>query len=194
MPIFVDSPLAREATEVFRRHPECFDRETYRLFIDQKDDPFGFYRLTYVGSAEESKQLNDLKYPAIIISASGMAEGGRILHHLRNNIGDPRNLVLLVGYAAVDTLARRIMDGEKRIRIFGEEHEVRCRVKTMDVFSAHADKDDLLKYARFIKPDKLRQIFLVHGEPDEAVPLRDALKSSGYGSVEYPALGETYEV
>ncbi len=194
MPIFVDSPMAKNATEIFREHPECFDRETFRVFIDNHEDPFGFKRLTYVRDAEESKKLNDLKYPAIIISASGMAEGGRILHHLKNNIDNHRNLVLLVGYAAPDTLARKIMDGEKRVKIFGVEQEVRCKVKTMDVFSAHADRKDLLTYARTTKPEKLRQIFLVHGEPGEALPLRDALRSSGYCQVEYPAPGETYEI
>jgi len=194
MPIFVDSPLAKEATDIFRTHEECFDRETYRTFIDGNEDPFGFYRLKYVRDVEESKALNDLKYPAIIISASGMAEGGRILHHLKNNIEDHRNLVLLVGYSAPETLARKLMDGDKKVRIFGEEYDVRCRVKGMDVFSAHADKDDLIRYASVTPPEKLRSIFLVHGEPDQAMPLRDALRSRGYTSVEYPAPGDMYEI
>jgi metallo-beta-lactamase family protein len=194
LPIFVDSPLAREATEIFRSHPECFDRETFRVFIDNHEDPFGFYRLKYVGDVEESKRLNDLRTPAIIISASGMAEGGRILHHLRNNIDNPRNLILLVGYAAKDTLARKLMDGDKVVHILGEERQVRCQVKTMDHFSAHADKKGLLDYARSTKPEKLKNIFLVHGEPEESLPFRDMLKSCGYLSVEYPAQGDTYEI
>jgi metallo-beta-lactamase family protein len=194
MPIYVDSPLAKDATEIFREHPECFDRETFRVFIDNNEDPFGFRRLNYVQDVEESKRLNDLKYPAIIISASGMAEGGRILHHLKNNIEDHRNLILLVGYAAKDTLARKIMDGEKQVRIFGEEYQVRAKVKTMDVFSAHADKTELLNYVRTTKPDKLKQIFVVHGEPEESIPFRDMLKSCGYRSVEYPAPLETFEI
>ncbi len=194
MPIFVDSPLATAATQVFRSHPECFDRETYRVFLQDRDDPFGFGRLKYVGGVEDSKDLNDLKYPHIIISASGMAEGGRILHHLRNNIGDSRSLVLFVGYAAENTLARRIMDGNKTVKIFGEEFSVRCKVKTMDAFSGHADRDELLNYVAFSPPEKLKHIFLVHGEADQALPLRDALKSRGYAQVDYPAPREIFEL
>jgi metallo-beta-lactamase family protein len=194
MPIFIDSPLAKSATEIFRQHPECFDRETERVFLNNHEDPFGFYRLKYVGSVEESKALNSLRYPAVIISASGMAEGGRILHHLKNNIEDHRNLILFVGYAAPDTLARKIMDGEKEVKIFGEEYRVRARVKAMDVFSAHADRDDLINYVMASPPSRLKNIFLVHGESDQALPLRDALKSRGYQSVEFPAPGETYEL
>jgi len=194
MPIYVDSPLAREATNIFRHHPECLDRETFRLFIDNEQDPFGFYRLKYVGDVEESKSLNDIRYPAIIISASGMAEGGRILHHLRNNIEDHRNLVLLVGYAAKDTLARKLMDGEKLVKIFGEEFRVRCRVKNMDIFSAHADRRGLLDYVKHCPPEKLKHIFLVHGEPEQALPLVNAFRSQGYGSVTYPAAGEVVEI
>jgi metallo-beta-lactamase family protein len=194
IPIFVDSPLARQATEIFRHHPECFDRETNRIFTSNHEDPFGFYRLKYIGDVEESKRLNDIRYPAIIISASGMAEGGRILHHLRNNIEDHRNTVLLVGYAAVDTLARKLMDGEKRVKIFGEEFPVRCRVVAMDVFSAHADRRGLHDYVKFCPPDKLKGIFLVHGESDQSIPLRDAFGSKGFRSVEYPAPGQAFEV
>jgi len=194
MPIYVDSPLAREATEIFRHHPECFDRETFRVFIDNHQDPFGFHRLQYVSDVEESKRLNDLRYPAMIISASGMAEGGRILHHLRNNIEDHHNTVLLVGYAAQDTLARKLMDGEKTVKIFGEDFPVRCKVKAMDVFSAHADRRGLLDYVKHSPPDRLKSIFLVHGEPDQATPLLDAFRSKGYGTVEYPAPGQAYEI
>jgi metallo-beta-lactamase family protein len=194
MPIYVDSPLAREATEIFRHHPECFDRETFRVFIDNHQDPFGFHRLQYVSDVEESKRLNDLRYPAMIISASGMAEGGRILHHLRNNIEDHHNTVLLVGYAAQDTLARKLMDGEKTVKIFGEDFPVRCKVKAMDVFSAHADRRGLLDYVKHSPPDRLKSIFLVHGEPDQATPLLDAFRSKGYGTVEYPAPGQAFEI
>jgi metallo-beta-lactamase family protein len=194
MPVFVDSPLATAATQVFRSHPECFDRETYRVFLDNREDPFGFGRLTYVRDVEASKELNDLSYPHIIISASGMAEGGRILHHLRNNIGNPRNLILLVGYAAEHTLARRIMDGHKEVRIFGEEFRVRSKVKTMDAFSGHADRRELLEYVGFTPSSRLKQIFLVHGEPREAEPLQQALTDKGYGAVHYPAREEEIEI
>ncbi|MDA0745565.1 MAG: MBL fold metallo-hydrolase [bacterium] len=194
MPVFVDSPLATAATQVFRSHPECFDQETYRMFLEDHQDPFGFKRLKYISSVEESKKLNDLKYPHIIISASGMAEGGRIVHHLRNNIGDPRTLVLLVGYAAEHTLARRIMDGNKEVKIFGEAFQVRCKVKTMDAFSAHADRNELLAYVDYTPPEKLKQIFLVHGEAEQALPLKEALEKKGYGSVHYPAPNDTFEI
>ena len=194
IPIFVDSPLATSATQVFRTHPECFDRETYETFLNADEDPFGFGRLKYVRNVEESKKLNGLKYPHIIISASGMAEGGRVLHHLRNNIGNPKNLVLLVGYAARNTLARRIMDGEREVRIFGEPHTVRCKVKTMDVFSAHADRDELLEYVEFCPPETLKHLFLVHGEPEAALPLKEALEQKGYRSVHYPAPNDTVAV
>ncbi|MBI2503368.1 MAG: MBL fold metallo-hydrolase [Candidatus Latescibacteria bacterium] len=194
IPIFVDSPLATNATEVFRLHPECFDRQTYRLFLQDGRDPFGFDRLRYVRTVEESKKLNSLKYPHIIISASGMAEGGRILHHLKNNLDDHRNLVLLVGYAARDTLARRLMDGEKVVRIFGEEYPVRCKVKVMDAFSAHADRRELLDYLAFNPPGRLQRIFLVHGEPDQALPFKDALRSQGYPEVHVPEPGEVFSL
>ena len=194
IPIFVDSPMACNATEVFRLHPDCFDRETYRVFLQEHRDPFGFERLTYVRDVQASKDLNGLTYPHIIISASGMAEGGRILHHLRNSIGDHRNLVLLVGYAAQHTLARRLMDGDRRVRIFGEEHLVRCRVESMDAFSAHADRRGLLDYIQFSPPEKLRHIFLVHGEEDQAVPLLNGLRSKGYPAVHFPGPGDEYSI
>jgi len=194
MPIFVDSPLACNATDVFRMHPECFDSETQRIFLHENNDPFGFGRLKYIREVEDSKKLNDLKYPHIIISGSGMAEGGRILHHLRNNIENHKNIVLFVGYAAAETLARKLMDGEKMIRIFGEEHQVKCQIKTMDFFSAHADKDGLIDYVKGTSPEKLKYIFLVHGEPDQSLPLKEALKSRDYRSVEYPAPNDIYTI
>ena len=193
IPIYVDSPLARNATDVFRTHPECFDRETYRHFLDDHRDPFGFARLSYVGSVEESKALNALTYPHVIISASGMAEGGRVLHHLRNNIGNHRNLVLLVGHAAQNTLARRLMDGNRQVRIFGEEYHVRCQVKCMDAFSAHADRSELLEYVSLNPPGKLRHLFLVHGEEDQATALKNELLDMGCSSVRIPAQGDTVE-
>ncbi|MCC7264369.1 MAG: MBL fold metallo-hydrolase [Candidatus Latescibacteria bacterium] len=194
IPVFVDSPLATNATEVFRLHPECLDRETYRLYLQDQRDPFGFDRLSYVRTVEESKKLNSLKFPHLIISASGMAEGGRILHHLKNNLDNHRNLVLLVGYAAQDTLARRLMDGEKVVRIFGEEYPVRCRVKVMDAFSAHADRRELLDYLAFNGPERLKRIFLVHGEPEQAQSFKDALRSQGYPEVNIPEPGEVYSL
>ncbi|MDD5675003.1 MAG: MBL fold metallo-hydrolase [Chitinivibrionales bacterium] len=194
MPVYVDSPLACSATEVFRNYPDYYDREANRVFLDGDEDPFGFKRLSYITDVEESKKLNGLSYPHIIISASGMAEGGRILHHLRNNIGHHRNLVLFVGYAARETLARKIMEGAPSVKIFGEEHEVRCKIKIMDAFSAHADRKELLDYIDITSTQRLKHIFLVHGEPDQALPLRDALRSKGYPNVHFPAPQEVYSL
>ncbi|OGH00899.1 MAG: MBL fold metallo-hydrolase [Candidatus Lambdaproteobacteria bacterium RIFOXYD1_FULL_56_27] len=193
IPVYVDSPLAVKATEIFRDYPQYLDRETERIYLTDHLDPFKFSRLTYVGSVEESKSLNSLVYPAIIISASGMAEGGRILHHLKNNIENPKNLILFVGYSAKNTLARKIMDGEKRVKIFGEEHEVRAQIAHMDTFSAHGDRHNILDYVDFSDPKHLKKIFLVHGEPEQANSLIDAFRSKGFMDVCYPAPGEEHE-
>jgi metallo-beta-lactamase family protein len=190
IPIYVDSPLAVNATSVFRSHPECLDRETYRIFLQEGEDPFGFKRLTYIKKTDESKKLNEMAGPMIIISASGMAEGGRILHHLRNNIQNPKNLILFVGYAAEHTLARRIMDGDEKVNIFGEAFEVKAKVKTMDYFSGHADQKELLDYVRLNSQNKLKNIFLVHGEADQALPFREKLTQMGYKNVEFPTFGD----
>jgi metallo-beta-lactamase family protein len=123
-----------------------------------------------------------------------MAEGGRILHHLRNNIENPRNTVLFLGYAAQETLARKMMDGAHTVKIFGEEHAVRCKIRIMDEFSAHADSRDLLNYATITPPEKLRTVILVHGEREQSVPFGEALKAKGYLNVHYPELYETIEV
>lgn len=192
VPIYVDSPLALNATNVFRAHPECLDRETYRIFLEEGDDPFGFERLTYTKTVNDSKKLNSSKEPMIVISASGMAEGGRILHHLRNNIENSRNLILLVGYAAEHTLARKIMDGEKEVNIFGETFKVRAAVKTMDYFSGHADQLELLDYLKFNPPEKLKNLFLVHGEENQANPFMEKLFSLRYKNVHFPQSGEIF--
>ena len=194
IPIYVDSPLAVNATNVFREHPECFDRETYRVFLQNGEDPFGFKRLTYTHTVDESKALNNQNEPMIIISASGMAEGGRILHHLANNVGNPKNLVLFVGYSAENTLARKIMDGEKEVNIFGEKHVISCKIKIMDYFSGHADQKELMDYLRLNPKDKLKNIFLVHGEESEALPLKEKLLKNGYNAVHFPVSGEKFEI
>ena len=192
-PIFVDSPLTVNVTEVYRLHPECFDRETYIEFINNHEDPFGFSRLTYTRDVNESKKLNTFKGPCMIISASGMAEGGRILHHLANNIEDPNNLILFAGYAAKETLARKIMDGAEEVNILGEPYKVKAQIKKMDYFSAHADQKGLLNYIDASGPDKLKKIFIVHGEPEESLPLQEKILSKGYRDVYYPKNGEEIE-
>lgn len=194
IPIYVDSPLAVNATKVFKDHPECFDRETNRIFLESGADPFGFGRLKYISTVEQSKELNDIKDPIIIISASGMAEGGRILHHLANNIGNPKNLVLFVGYAAEHTLARKIMDGIEKVNILGEEHSVRCQIKTMDYFSGHADQNELIDYLRLNPTKKLKNIFLVHGEEEQALPLKEKILQKGYKNVDFPISEEKFVI
>ena len=183
IPIYVDSPLALHATEVFRHHYDMLNRETERIFLKDHRDPFGFDRLNYVHSVEESKGLNNLDFPHIIISSSGMAEGGRIVHHLRNNIGDRKATILFVGYAAEHTLARRLVDGDEEVKIFGEPHKVRAKVVSLDSFSAHADRHELLQYLKQCPPEKMKKIFLVHGEYDQMVSFKNALHSKGYGDV-----------
>jgi metallo-beta-lactamase family protein len=194
IPIYVDSPLAVNATQVFKDHPECFDRETNRIFLESGDDPFGFRRLKYITTVDQSKELNDMSGPMIIISASGMAEGGRILHHLANNIENPKNLILFVGYAAEQTLARKIMDGMERVNILGEEYSVKCQIKNMDYFSGHADQNELLDYLRLNPQKKLKNIFLVHGEEEQALPLREKILQKGFKNVDFPTSGEKFVV
>ena len=175
IPVYVDSPLAVGLTEVFRRHPECYDAETV-AFDEAHGDPFGFPTLSLVQSVEESKTLNAARGPMIVISASGMCEAGRIVHHLRNAVEDPRNMVLIVGYQAPHTLGRRIVERQPRVKIFGVERDLRAEVRVLNSFSAHADREELLWWADSCGPG-VRQFFLVHGDPDQseafALRLRD---------------------
>ena len=175
-------------------HPECFDRETFRVFIDNYEDPFGFNRLTYIRDVEKSKELNNYKNPCMIISASGMAEGGRILHHLANNIENKNNLILFAGYAAQETLARKIMDGAEEVNILGNSYKVKSKIKKFDYFSAHADQKGLLDYLKFSPPDKLKNIFIVHGEDEQALPLKEKIINKGYRLVYFPGKGDVFEI
>ena len=186
VPVFVDSPLAVNASDVFKQHPECFDDETWAFIKAGKHrELLGFDRLTYTRSVEESKALNDRTDPMIIISASGMAETGRILHHLRHNIENPRNTILIVSWQAPYTLGRRLADREKEVRIFGEPFPVRAEVATIGGLSAHAGQRFLLEYALELKT-QAKQVFLVHGEPDAAGVLRQKLFEQGMDQVTYP--------
>jgi len=194
VPVYVDSPLATNVTEVFRLHPECYDEEMHQHILHDHDtDLFGFSRLTYVRDTEDSKKLNDLKEPAIIISASGMCEAGRVLHHLRHHIADPRTTVLFVGFQAENTLGRKLVDGEPRVRIFGEEFEVKARIEKIDGYSAHADEEELLAFIGAI-PQRPRQVFVVHGESDAATTLAAALRGLGIQNVTIPERGQTFEI
>ena len=174
LPIFVDSPLSVNATEVFRLHPECFNEATYR-FLREKANPFGMENLTYIRELAHSIKLNELKDPAIIISASGMAEAGRIRHHLKNNIGDPNNLVLFVGYCAEHTLGAQILSGRSPVNIFGEPHEVRARVASLDAFSGHADRTELKRYVSALSGN-LGKVAVIHGEESQVLAFAETLK------------------
>jgi metallo-beta-lactamase family protein len=184
VPIFVDSPLAVDVTGVFRAHPECFD-DRINEYLHGGEDPFGFQRLTYIRDVNESKKLNDRKGPFVVISASGMCEAGRILHHLRNNLGDRRNTVLLTGYQAENTLGRKLRDGWKSVRIFGIPEQVEAEVASLDELSAHADSEELLAWMNPIAPT-LKKVFLVHGEPAQSAALAEAVQSR-YGIETIPA-------
>ena len=192
IPIFVDSPLAISATEVFRKHPEVFDAEA-RGYLDRGEDPFGFSRLRYVREVSESKALNDLRGPYIVISASGMCEAGRILHHLKNNIEDPRNTVLITGFQAEHTLGRKIVDKWPEVPIFGEPMRLRAEVVKLNELSGHADQRELLQW---LKPmaGSLKQVFLVHGEPSQQTALAKAIQDQYGLKVEIPSRGQSFDL
>ncbi len=190
IPVYVDSPLAVNATEVFRKHPECYDEEA-RKFLTEGDDPFGFGRLQYVRDVTQSKALNDLRGPFIVLAASGMCEAGRILHHLRNNIGDPRNTVLITGYQAENTLGRKILERHAEVPIFGEPERLRAEVDVLDELSGHADQGELIEWMRPLVP-KLKKVFLVHGDPGQGAALSNAIhKEFGIEAVQ-PSRGESF--
>ena len=177
IPIYVDSPLAVNITDVFLRHPECFDKEMLEAFREG-DDPLGAKRINYITDVNDSKGLNEIHEPMVIISASGMCEAGRILHHLRNNIENPKNTVLVVGYMAKNTLGRKLVERKEKVKIFGLEHPLRAEVVVINAFSAHADRNDLLNYALKFK-DKVKNIFIVHGDEDQSEALLELLKENG---------------
>jgi metallo-beta-lactamase family protein len=189
VPIFVDSPLASVATGVYKHHPECFDAETHAAFVQHGGAPFGFARLRYVSSPDESKALNERTEPCIIIAGSGMCEGGRILHHLRFGIGDPKNTLLFVGYQADGTLGRRLKEGAETVSILGEPAIRRCEVAALDGFSAHADQAEMLAWVRRLDPAP-RRILLVHGELEAQEVLAARLRETVAAQVAIPEPGE----
>lgn len=191
IPIYVDSPLAVDITDIFRRHEECFDEETLARIKDD-DDPFGTKRISYIVDVTDSIELNDDRRSMVIISASGMCESGRILHHLRNNIENPRNTILIVGFAAKDTLARRIVEREKTVHIFGQEHALKAEVVVINAFSAHADRNELLSHVAPLK-GRVKRIFIVHGDEDQSLKLAMALEERGF-PVHVPQREETVEL
>ncbi len=192
IPVYVDSPLATDATEIFRMHPECFDQETNE-FLRRAEDPFGFKNLRYTRNTEESKALNDIDKPMIIIAGSGMAESGRVLHHLKNYIEDERNTVLIVGWQSENTLGRKIQEKWPEVRIFGEPYKLNCRVEVFDEFSAHADRNDLINWVSKGK-DRWQKVFIVHGEEKASQSFAAALAEIGIKEVIVPESGSSYLV
>ncbi len=192
LPTYVDSPLSTKATQVHRRHPECYDEETTER-LRKGDDPFAFPSLTYVSDVEESKRLNSMRGPVLIISASGMCEGGRILHHLKHTVEDERNVILIVGYQAENTLGRRIVEKLSPIKIYGDPYELRAQVRTINALSAHADHDELISYAKDMGPE-VDHAFVVHGESEASDRLAADLQELGARNVLVPEEGQTYDL
>jgi metallo-beta-lactamase family protein len=194
IPIYIDSPLAVNASDIFRTHTECFDRDMLS-HLQANEDPFGFNRLIYVRSVEESKRLNTMQSSCMIISASGMCEGGRIVHHLANNIENPKNTILIVGYMAEHTLGRRLVEKQPEVSIFGEIFKLNAEVVVLNSFSAHAGQDELVEYITAVDQKQLKKLFLVHGEISQIKSLSSKLKEIGLKKeICIPVTGEKAEV
>lgn len=196
IPIYVDSPLSANVTEVFRNHPECFNRETRELLL-KDTDVFGFQTLTYIRDVEESKALNDATDPCVIISASGMCENGRILHHLRNSVENGKNCVLIVGFQAEHTLGRRIVERQPEVKIFGQRHPLKAEVQVLNGFSAHADQNELRDYAFRVHArsgGKLKRIYLVHGETEAQEDLAAYIRETLQVDVVIPKKNDAFDL
>jgi len=194
VPVYVDSPSAVNISDVFNRHLNDFSfSPEFKAYVKSAGDPFGFQTIKYVRSVQESMSLNAMPGPMVIISASGMCEGGRVLHHLSNNLDKPNTTVLIVGYQAEGTLGRKLEDGAKMVLIHGQQQKVNARVETMHTFSAHADRDDLIWFMKSLKP-RPKTIFLVHGDPADRVALKAHLKDEGITSVACPEFGQSFEL
>ncbi|MBY5959906.1 MBL fold metallo-hydrolase [Membranicola marinus] len=191
IPIYVDSPLAINATQVYGTHPECYDDELNEYLLED-DDPFGFNSLTYVRSVEFSKSLNDKKDPCVIISAAGMANAGRVRHHIANNLEDPDNTILLVGYATPSTPAGMLINGVDRLKLFGQWLQVKARVERIDALSAHGDRWEMLSFLK--NQQTLKGLYLVHGDYDVQVAWQAFLEKRGFGPIEIPALRDTVKL
>ena len=194
VPIYVDSPMAANATSVFRVHPECYDESVNEAFLKHHKNPFGFGSLSFTTSVEESKSLNDKEGPMIIISADGMCEAGRVLYHLANEIGNERNTILIVGYMAENTLGRKIRDGEKEVKILGDMYHVNAKVEQINAFSAHADYTEMTDWLKTIDTSRLKNIFLVHGEKEAQEFFTDYLHQNGFPNVTTVKYDETYDL
>ncbi|HCC23073.1 TPA: MBL fold metallo-hydrolase [Candidatus Falkowbacteria bacterium] len=194
VPIFVDSPMSTKISEVFMRHVDYYDDQSFKDFLGRAKSPFAFKNLKYITSVNDSKKLNEYKGSCIIISASGMCTAGRIVHHLKHNIEDPRNLILIVGYMAKGTLGRRIVEQKRKVKIMGSFYNLKADVLAMNEFSAHADKLELMDNIKKIK--KLKQIFIVHGEELATAYMRDNIINTlkFKGEVYAPKLGESFDL
>ncbi len=194
IPIYVDSPMAVNATGIYQLHPECYSEETKNSFLKHHKNPFGFSELSFITSVDESKDLNKKPGPMIIISADGMCEAGRVLYHLANNINNPNNTVLIVGYMGQNTLGRKILEGAKEVKILGDWYNVKASVEKINAFSAHADYQESLAWLNSLDTSRLKKIFLVHGESESQVFFQKFLKENGYPDVEIVKYGETYDL
>jgi metallo-beta-lactamase family protein len=194
--VYVDTPLGVRTTEVYRIHPECFDREMLHWMESDADgDPLGFERLTYIKKADESRKLNDLDGPAVIISPSGMCEGGRVLHHLIHHGGKESTTILFVGFQAQNTLGRRILEGAEEARIYGDMYPIRARIRRAGAYSAHGDRDELVAWIEDVRErGSPKQIFLVHGEEDASLAFKKTLEDRGFPSVHVPERGSVVEL
>lgn len=193
IPVYVDSPLAINATEIFIIHPECFDDEMHK-FLSTDNNPFGWNNLKYVRTTEESKALNKSEEPCIIIAASGMANAGRVKHHIANQIEDAANTILIVGYCADGTLGQKLTQKPDTIKIYGDEKKVLANIDVLSSFSAHADEPELLQFISNQDKNKLQKIFLVHGDPKRQNALKETLINNKYQSIEIPELGEIFDL
>lgn len=193
IPVYVDSPLAVNATEIFLMHPECYDEDLVD-YMAHDPNPFGFNRLHYIREQEESMALNSLAGPAIIISASGMMQAGRIRHHIRQHIEDPFSGLLMVGYCAPGTLGWKIQNDYKQIHLFGHELDVKAKIFRMESFSAHGDEEEMIQFLKHQKKNSLHKLFLVHGEDDARLAFRDALEREGFRNIHLPSLHQEYDI
>jgi metallo-beta-lactamase family protein len=196
-PIFVDSPLTVNATDVFKLHPECFDKETSD-YLARGVNVFGLDNVEYIKDVNDSKKLNEFKGTCMIISASGMCEAGRILHHLANNISNSKNVIMIIGFMAENTLGRRIVEAKDtpgtKVKIFGDEYKVKAKIRVLNAFSGHADQNELIAYLNKFDKNILKKLFLVHGEPEGQKILEVELRKNGFNNIFIPARGGVYEV
>ncbi len=191
--VFVDSPLSVNATGVMQLHHDCFNA---RMIRELKNDPnpFGFNNLVYIRKAEDSIMLNNLDEPMIIISASGMAEAGRVKHHIRNNIENPNSTILIVGYCTPESLGGRLSAGNEEVSIFGKQYKVKARVEVLNSYSAHADYNEMLEYLACQNSLLVKRMFLVHGDYQVQVDWREKLMEKGFRNIEIPETGSTWKI